>query len=79
MGYAAGALLCGVLADYAGISFSFISAGIITVIAGLGANCRMRCKTSHPELWVWIRSGFRRMYSNFSATDHHPATGIQIK
>lgn len=35
MGYAAGALLCGVLADYAGISFSFISVGIITVIAGL--------------------------------------------
>lgn len=79
MGYAAGALLCGVLADYAGISFSFISVGIITVITGLGANYRMRCKTSHPELWVWIRSGFRRMYSNFSATDHHPVTGIQVK
>ncbi|MEN9413875.1 MAG: hypothetical protein RLZ62_179 [Bacteroidota bacterium] len=57
MGYAMGALLCGLLADYAGISFSFTSVGIITVLTGLGANYRMRCKTSHPELWTWLRSG----------------------
>jgi MFS family permease len=42
MGYAIGALLCGLLADYAGISFSFTSVGIITVLTGLGANYRMR-------------------------------------
>jgi MFS family permease len=65
MGYAAGALLCGVLADYAGISFSFMSVGLITVLTGFGANYRMRCRTSHPELWPWIRSGISRTGAKF--------------
>lgn len=65
MGYAAGALLCGVLADYAGISFSFMGVGLITVFTGLGANYRMRCKTSHPELWPWLRSGISRTGAKF--------------
>lgn len=65
MGYAAGALLFGVLADYAGISFSFMGVGLITVLTGLGANYRMRCKTSHPELWPWLRSGISRTGAKF--------------
>lgn len=30
--------------------------GLITAITGLGVNYRMKCKTSHPELLIWIKS-----------------------
>lgn len=56
MGYAVGAVLCGLLADYRGISFSFVSVGILTMLTGLGANYRMRCRTGHPVLWLWLKS-----------------------
>lgn len=55
MGYAVGALLCGLMADYMGIGFSFASVGALTILTGFGANYRMRCKTDHPALWLWLK------------------------
>lgn len=54
MGYAVGALLCGLLADWAGISFSITSVAVLTVLTGFGANYRMRCRTDHPGVWKWL-------------------------
>ena len=56
LGYAVGALLCGLLADWAGISFSIASVAVLTVLTGLGANYRMRCRTDHPGVWKWLKS-----------------------
>ncbi|MEZ4942759.1 MAG: MFS transporter [Saprospiraceae bacterium] len=56
LGYAFGALLCGLLADSAGIPASIAVVAVLTVITGLGANWRMRCRTEHPGLWGWLRA-----------------------
>lgn len=58
LGYAFGALLCGLLADYAGIPASIAVVAVLTVATGLGANWRMRCRTEHPGLWVWLKFKF---------------------
>lgn len=56
MGYAIGALLTGLLADAFGIAAGFVVVGVLTFIAGIGANYRMRCRTENPTLWVWLRN-----------------------
>ena len=55
LGYAVGALLCGLLADAFGISVSIAIVGLLTASAGIGANLRMRCRTNHPALWIWFK------------------------
>lgn len=64
MGYAVGALFCGLLADYLGISVSILIVGVLTILTGLGANYRMRCRTSHPALWVWLGSKWKWLHKN---------------
>lgn len=39
MGYAIGALLTGILADAFGIPAGIVAVGVLTLAAGLGANC----------------------------------------
>lgn len=54
MGYAIGALLTGILADTFGIVTSIVFVAILTILTGLGADYRMRCKTGNPGLWQWM-------------------------
>lgn len=58
LGYAVGALLCGLLADAFSIPVSIAVVAALTIATGFGANWRMRCRTDHPALWAWIRSKF---------------------
>ncbi len=55
MGYAVGALLTGIIADAFGIPASIVAVGVLTVAIGFWADFRMRCSTSSPTIWVWIR------------------------
>lgn len=54
MGYAIGALLTGLLADSFGVVTSIVAVGVLTILTGLGADYRMRCKTGNPKIWQWI-------------------------
>lgn len=73
MGYAAGALLCGILADYTSIPYTFLLVGILTILTGMAANYRMKCKTDHPLLWLWVKSGLSSKHNKKSA--HFARTG----
>ena len=55
MGYAAGALLTGLLADAFGIPASIVAVGLLTAATGIWADYRMRCRTDNPTLWRWAR------------------------
>jgi MFS family permease len=55
MGYAIGALLTGILADAFGIPASIVAVGVLTVAIGIWADYRMRCGTSSPTIWTWMR------------------------
>ena len=55
MGYAIGALLTGILADAFGIPASIVAIGVLTVAIGIWADYRMRCGTSSPTIWAWMR------------------------
>lgn len=54
MGYAIGAIIAGVLADWFGIPVGLLVIGALTVFAGVWADYRMRCKTGKPTLMAWI-------------------------
>lgn len=54
MGYAIGAIIAGVLADWFGIPVGLAVIGLLTIVAGGWADYRMRCKTGNPTLWIWI-------------------------
>lgn len=54
MGYAIGALFTGMLADAFGIPVSIVSVGLLTIMIGIWADFRMRCKTNSPTIWKWI-------------------------
>jgi MFS family permease len=54
MGYAAGALLTGVIADAFGIPAGIITVGLLTAATGIWADYRMRCRTNHPTIRSWI-------------------------
>ncbi len=56
MGYAVGAVLSGLLADAFGMPVSLVAVGLLTITAGLGAKWRMRCRTHHPPLLIWLRT-----------------------
>lgn len=49
-GYAFGAILSGVLADYFGIKAAIISVGILTILSALVIQVRMRCATSSLKI-----------------------------
>ncbi len=55
MGYAVGALFTGILADSFGIPVAIIAVGLLTLATGIWADYRMRCRTEHPTIWVWLR------------------------
>ena len=59
MGYAVGALLTGILADAFGIPASIVAIGVLTVAIGFWADYRMRCSTSSPTIWSWLRTSFQ--------------------
>jgi len=59
MGYAIGALLTGILADAFGIPASIVAIGVLTVAIGFWADYRMRCSTSSPTIWSWLRTSFQ--------------------
>jgi hypothetical protein len=73
MGYAIGALLTGILADAFGIPASIVAVGVLTVAIGIWADYRMRCGTSSPSIWVWMRqkSLFRKSRQTTSQRDYH--------
>ncbi len=54
MGYAIGALFTGLMADAFGIPVSILAVGLLTLLTGLWADYRMRCRTGHPTIWVWF-------------------------
>jgi len=56
MGYAAGALITGVLADAFGIPVSIIAIAMLTIATGFFADYRMRCEVAKPTLWKWVTS-----------------------
>lgn len=56
MGYAIGAIATGILADSFGIPTSMVAVGVLTVVVGIWADFRMRCKSSSPGIWVWLRA-----------------------
>lgn len=62
MGYAAGALLTGITADTVGIPASIVAVGLLTAASGIWADYRMRCRTHHPTMWIWIRQKWRAGY-----------------
>ena len=56
MGYAVGAVLAGLLADGFGIPTGLVVIGLLTVLSGIWADRRMRCRTGSPALWAWVVS-----------------------
>jgi MFS family permease len=54
MGYAIGALLTGLIADAFGIPISILAVGLLTLVTGIWADYRMRCRTGHPTIWGWF-------------------------
>lgn len=60
LGYAAGALLTGLMADHFGINSSIITIAVLTLISGAVVEHRMSCKTNAVKISPWFRSLFRR-------------------
>lgn len=54
LGYAVGAILTGLIADFFGINASIIVIGILTAGSALLIEYRMRCRTDSPKLTDWI-------------------------
>lgn len=54
LGYAIGAILTGIIADFFGINTSVIVIGILTLLSSLVIQKRMRCTTKSPKLSDWI-------------------------
>lgn len=54
LGYAIGAILTGIIADFFGINTSIVVIGILTLGSALLIEYRMRCRTDSPKLTDWI-------------------------
>ena len=55
LGYAIGALLTGILADYFGILFAIIFIGLLTCLSAIIIKIRMRCgEGDSVKIWDWI-------------------------
>jgi MFS family permease len=58
MGYAIGAILTGVIADFLGLNFSILFIGLLTLVSGMIIYYRMRCADNYSnKLAQWI--GFK--------------------
>ena len=59
LGYAIGAILTGILADWYSINFAILFIGFLTFISSLIIQFRMQCKPSDPtKIWDWIKLKF---------------------
>ncbi|MHA8057348.1 MFS transporter [Aquirufa nivalisilvae] len=55
LGYAIGALMTGILADYFGILFAIIFIGLLTCLSAIIIKIRMRCgEGDSVKIWDWI-------------------------
>ncbi len=54
LGYAIGAILTGVIADFFGINTSIIVIAVLTTLSAIIIQKRMRCNTNSPKLFNWI-------------------------
>lgn len=54
LGYAVGAILTGVIADYFGINTSIIVVGALTVTSALVIETRMQCRTHALKITQWL-------------------------
>lgn len=53
-GYAFGAILTGIIADYFSINSSILVIALLTIVSGFVIEFRMRCKTNAPKLTAWL-------------------------
>lgn len=62
MGYAAGALSMGIMADWLGIPATSFTTGILTFFTGVFAYRRMSCITYGPSPVNWLRQQLERIF-----------------
>ncbi len=75
LGYAIGALMTGVIADYFGILTAIVFIGLLTCLSAGIIQFRMRCGEGDSiKIWDWITG----KKSNSSCTNSHTFTGTNI-
>jgi MFS family permease len=74
LGYAFGAILTGIIADFFSINYAMLVIALLTLASGLVIEFRMRCKTSAPKLTTWLfnrkstfKNGKDEIYKSCSA------------
>lgn len=63
MGYAAGALSMGILADWVGIPATSIITGVLTFFTGVIAWQRMSCIVHSPSPFTWLRQQMQWIFT----------------
>lgn len=58
LGYAVGAILTGIIADFMGINSSIFFVGVLTVASGLLIQYRMKCSTGFIKISDWVKNKF---------------------
>lgn len=69
LGYAIGAILTGLIADYFGINFSILTIAFLTIISAVIVQSRMSCKTNFPKLTDWLFANSKNENSQFSCNN----------
>lgn len=62
LGYAAGALSMGIMADWVGIPATSFITGVLTFFTGVYAYRRMSCVVHSPSPFIWFRQQLQRIF-----------------
>lgn len=74
-GYAIGAILTGLTADWLGVNFSIILIGLLTIASAVVVLYRMHCTDNHSlKIWEWITG--RKLRADPSCSNKMPAVSL---
>ncbi|MEW6468653.1 MAG: MFS transporter [Bacteroidota bacterium] len=76
LGYAIGAVITGVLADFVGINAPVIAIGGLTVLSALVIQGRMKCRSNSVRIADWVFSKLKG--EGRSRSDHNPCTTSEL-
>jgi len=71
LGYAIGAIITGIIADWFGVSSSILFIAALTLISGLIIHYRMRCNNDFIKIIDWLKNIF-----SFNGKDKY--NGIEV-